>query len=229
MILRNALLFFFLPLCAEIQIVYHIATMTNWKAIVKEQLALVQDSGLADACDRITVVVVGPKIKRARQLIQELIPGNKVRIIHGGKELDQYEFPSIAAARNIAQNSPNAKILYLHTKGVSHYRTPFEENVAYWRCYLNYFVIEKWRACVEALDSFDLCGVDWLEKPELHFSGNFWWSRADYLRTCQGTAKRHGRWDSEYLIGSGNSPRAKSFHQSGRDLYHFAYLPSYYR
>ena len=231
------LFLFFIPLMmqsAEIEIVYHIATMGNWEQIAKEQIAMLHASGLGEACDHLTVTIVGSEIRAARALFRTCPFRKKVQIIHASKNLHRYEFPAIERIRLIAEKAPNAKILYLHTKGVTHYRSPTEQNVRLWRQYLEYFAITQWKACVEALESFDLCGVDWidgaewLKHPEFHFSGNFWWSRADYLRTCKGTFARHGRWDCEYFIGSGDHPRVKSFHQSGQNLYHFAYLPDYY-
>ena len=219
----------------EIEIVYHIATMNNWREITQEQLTRLQNSGLAKACNHLTVTVVGSEIKAVHALFQKTPFRQKVQIIHVGNDLHQYEFPAIEMVSEISHKHPNANILYMHTKGVTHHGTVTEKNVRLWRRYLEYFVIDQWRACVEALESADLCGVDWIDgakwlaQPELHFSGNFWWARADYLHTCHGTATRHGRWDCEYFIGSGQQPVVKSFHQSGKDLYHFAYLPRYYR
>jgi hypothetical protein len=226
---RAFVLFFFLHLHgAQIEIVYHIATLNNWKEIVQEQVAGLQNSGLSEACSHVTVTVAGPKIRAVRSLFEKVPFREKVELIHVGS-LNVYEFPAIEKVKEIAHRFSDAKILYLHTKGVTHYRKQCEENVRLWRQYLEYFVVKRWKECLDALDSFDICSAEWNEQPELFFAGNFWWARADYLQTCRGTAKRYGRWDCEYFVGSGKMPRVKNFHSSGHFLYDFGYLPEYYQ
>ena len=73
----------------------------------------------------------------------------------------------------------NSKILYLHSKGVSR---PGNQNVQAWIEYMEYFVIEKWKDCLNALDSHDTCGVNLQPKPMKHYSGNFWWANSSYIQ-----------------------------------------------
>ncbi|MBS0634256.1 MAG: hypothetical protein JSR37_02180 [Verrucomicrobia bacterium] len=234
----------------QIEIVYHIATLNNWEDIVQEQLSTLQKSGLSDRLDHLSVTVVGAEIDRVHQLFSQLSFLDKVKIIHSSPSLDRYEFPGIEKVQEIAQRLPEAKILYMHTKGVLHYQRPTEQNVSLWRQYMEYFTIERWRDCVSALDDVDICGVDLSQSPSgRYFSGNFWWARADYIQTCQ--LKQESRYNCEDFIGTGKNPTIKSFHQSGEEssasshdfhagsgeqyfqgilnLYNFPYLPEYYK
>ena len=169
---------------AGIDIVYHIATLNNWEDIVREQLATVAKSGLGQACDSLTVTVVGEEIERVYPLFASLSFLDKVHIVHSGADLHLYEFPGIEMVQQIAQSKPNTHILYFHIKGVTRYGSRQERPVQLWRRYMEYFTVERWRACIDALKSADICGVEWLQHRSI-FAGNFWWARASYLRTCQ--------------------------------------------
>jgi hypothetical protein len=46
-----------------------------------------------------------------------------------------------------------------------------------------YFNIIKWRDCLNALIEYDTCGVDLRSEPVLHYSGNFWWSKASNINS----------------------------------------------
>jgi len=217
-----------------IDIVYHIATMNNWVDIVSEQLMTLEQSGLGDACDSLTVTVVGPKIQRVRKLFKKLSFLDKVTFIHASKDLLQYEFPGIDMVRQIASNKPNTRILYMHSKGVTHYGKPSEQPVRLWRRYMEYFAFERWKDCIEALETVDICGVDYTLSilGTYFFAGNVWWSRAAYVSTCQ--LERNNRFDCESFIGRGiKEPVAKTFHQSGENpkianLYPYESFPQYY-
>jgi hypothetical protein len=225
---------FFILLCfalyADIEIVYHIGIMNNWDEIVQEQLALLGSSGLGEACDRISVTMVGPKggVKTMQQMVSKLSFREKVVLHHAGRDLGLYEFPGIEMVQHIAQEKPNAKILYMHNKGVTHYRKPSEEATAAWRQYMDYFAIERWEDCLTALSTFDACGVEWDagHKPP-HFQGNVWWANAGYIRTCH--LQHEKRHDCEFFIGTGMNPNVRCFHKCDVLLYKDVYSGSRYR
>lgn len=205
------------PKDTDIQIVYHIATMNNWEDIVWEQLHRVQQSGLGDACRRMTITVVGPQVDKVHQIVKHFDFSNKMNIIHAGNALNAYEFPGIEMVQKIATKKPHCKILYMHTKGVTHYQKPSEQPVRCWRRYMEYFTIDKWKRCIRALETANICGVDYTRSIHGHyfFAGNFWWSTAAYAATCE--LRRNTRFDCEDFIGRGVGPVAKSFHQSGEN------------
>lgn len=258
------LLFFSGDLSAEnrkkekIHIVYHIATINNWEEVVREQVETLELSGLGDACDSLTVTVVGQGIGKVDKLFYNLSFYSKVKIIFASHNLRQYEFPGIEMVQQIARNDPNAKILYFHSKGVTHFNRSTEQAARLWRRYMEYFVIEHWEDCVDALDEVDLCGVDWTISTSglPFFAGNFWWARAQYITTCH--LEKNNRFNCEGFIGTGSRPNAKTLHQSGMNpkvlklfpyenfphfypdpnlpyhqgimtLYYFEYLDEYYR
>ena len=241
------LFFLFSTLYAQppIEIVYHVATLNCWERVVQEQLEALERSGLGDACDRLTMTVVGPDIAKVDQLLTRFSFYSKTRLIHAHPDVRVCEFPGIEAAKQIALEKGDANILYMHSKGITHLQNARAKNVRSWRRYLEYFLIDEWQKCQEALQSANLCGAEWLnctktiarqmETPGF-FAGNFWWARADYLQTCRDAPPRpwnpeqlyRDRYFCEVFIATGNNPIPKSFHQSGVNLYEINYTPEYY-
>ena len=231
---------------AALEIVYHIATLNSWEETVHEQLETLERSGLGAACDRLTVTVVGAEIERVDQLFRLFSFYPKTRLIHACEDVRVCEFPGIEMARQIALEDRNAKILYLHNKGSTYTESARARHVRSWRRYLEFFLIERWQECVEALESANLCGVEWLNctktmAPQMEtpgiFAGNFWWARADYLSTCQDAPLRpwhppslyRDRYYCEIFIASGKNSIPKTLHQSGVNLYEFNYTQEYYK
>jgi hypothetical protein len=93
---------------------------------------------------------------------------------------NEYEFPTINSIRNyVSFLNSNEPILYLHTKGVT---TPGNDCISDWRNYMIYFLVAKYKECLEVLKTNDTCGVDLRKDPVLHYSGNFWWANSNYLK-----------------------------------------------
>jgi hypothetical protein len=126
--------------------------------------------------------------------------------------------------------SPDVPLLYAHTKGaVSQSRWPF---VGHWREMMEYFCVDGWREAVSLLTSgVDAAGANLSYEPWRHFSGNFWWARAEYVRTLQDPGKYcHRRLFAERWIGSG-APQAvfQTLHNSNVNHYQKPYPPEVYQ
>jgi len=127
---------------------------------------------------------------------------------------------------------------YVQTKGVFNgFDNPC---IIDWRRYMAYFTLEKMKDCIDAMNSgYDAAGVDWKEEPNKHFSGTFWWSNTDYIKSLPQIdppnffingcpSYRHL---AEFWIGY-NNPKVKCFHQSNINIYErhlHRYLPEKYR
>lgn len=197
-----------------IHIVYHVSTINNWDDIVKEQIITISDSGLGETCQSLSVMVVGTDIHKVYPLFENLSYSDKIEIIHAGDDYHLFEFPSMERVQQIARDYPTSKILYMHTKGVSYYGTPAEKNIQQWRRFMEYFCVHKWKACVEALETAECCGVDWgLSACGIPcYAGNYWWVKANYVPRC--ILYRNSRFDCEIFIGTGN-PIARNLCSSG--------------
>jgi hypothetical protein len=115
----------------------HIAEMGNWREVVDEQDKLVESSGLMAETAHIFRIE--------------------------SQDLARGENPTLLKLWEWANQNPGHLVWYIHTKGVSR---PEDENARLWRHYLQYFVIERWRDCRDALLDHDACGVDWTDGPD---------------------------------------------------------------
>ncbi|MCL1950111.1 MAG: hypothetical protein FWF59_10310 [Turicibacter sp.] len=176
-----------------IQVVYHIAAMGDWENIVRQQARLLSASGLGDACAGLHIIVVGhASLGQVARHFRHYPYFHKTRLEHGGG-LGEYERPAIKKVQQLARANPRFKILYFHTKGASYkekYRQwpQVQKNLAQWRDFMEYFCIQKWQECVQKLNGYDICGVEWATSAALpgvwYFSGNFWWATGSYLNRC---------------------------------------------
>ena len=95
-------------------------------------------------------------------------------------------------------------ILYCHTKGSV-------QPAAEWRKRMTANVVGRWEECLlllgkgaQAVGSHWLTPAEWPERVDSpYFGGNFWWARADYVRTLPPLRydKRH---EAEAWIGRGD-------------------------
>lgn len=203
----------------------HIAMMGRWKEIVNEQIQKISGSGLYERTDRLFVVLLGEN--------PEEFPFRmgKIEVAYSSPNLSEFEFPTLQRLWEFCQSN-DGLIYYLHTKGVSR----DTESTQAWRRYMEHFIIERHERCIKELETNDICGVDWFDKPWPHFSGNFWWATSRYVRQLSSVHEQevfqvldHGqRHNCERWIGSGAGVRAACLHQAKVDHYLNAYPPERY-
>lgn len=151
---------------SQLYIVYHLYQTARWEQLFAEQIGLIYSSGLL-ANARLILSVNGT----------EKVPclGNCTIV---QREDGFAEKPSLLLARSIADQDGNARILYMHSKGISHPTRNQDD----WRMMMQHFLIVNWRLAVSYLDNHDLATVNWRTYPVPHPSGNYWWANASYLR-----------------------------------------------
>lgn len=140
------------------------------------------------------------------------------------------ELFTLKKLKNFTNNlNENIPIAYINTKGTFNgFDNPC---IIDWRQYMSYFILEQMKTCIDFIyQGYDAVGVDWQEKPNKHFSGNFWWSSSNYIKNLPFLevdkvyikdlpSKRHF---SEFWIGI-NSPKVKCLHNSNIDIYYRQY------
>ena len=87
-----------------------------------------------------------------------------------------------------------------------------------WRRFMLYHLVERHQEALAALESFDAagCNLRWREKR--HFSGNFWWANARYLRILPKPG-HSGRHEAEWWVLSDPAARPFALGESGVDHY----------
>jgi hypothetical protein len=158
---------------------FHVGTINNYQEVFDEIYLEIISSNLIKSISKLKVCVVGNG---------ELnVPHHDKIQVYRNLDTSFGEFFTLQKIEEESKSSKyNIKILYLHTKGVT---TPNNRCIIDWRKYMTYFNVTKYFECLKALDQYDSCGVDFSEVPAKHFSGNFWWSNSNYIKTLPSIEK----------------------------------------
>ena len=181
---------------------YHVLLVNHWREIVAEQVGEMVASGLYDAAAEFEVGVLGP-VAEVEALRELLAATPKFRVVFHGENANLYEHPTLGRLFAAAQQAEFYAV-YAHTKGVTY---PGDTHAG-WRHDLNRHIFAHWRANVAQLATgcdtsggrLYRSGGQW---PR-HYSGNFWWARAAYIRTLRALAPGH-RHDAEMWLLSGRA------------------------
>lgn len=211
----------------RIHIFIHICAINNWVEVVERKLERMKASGLYDACEAIYFGILGEGDINS---FIERYP--KIVVLFQDRDLTKYERPTLLhmQAFCFAWNH-NEVVLYMHSKGVTKTHPPVSFYVQDWAKYMEHFLIDRWRDCITALQDHDICGVNWHLAPAPHFSGNFWWARANYISTLPNQIAT-GTGYLEYIapetwIGT-NRPKVRCLFQSHCPHYDAPYPESNY-
>lgn len=166
---------------------YHICAINNWEKIVNEQVRTIIDSGLVKECKAIYITLLSPTEINLAETI--FLPAPFV-VRFQSNDLGLYESKILNLMREdcikmTPDESKNVHIWYIHSKGIStkHQNPRTHLKIRDWRRLMEYFVITNWRDCVKTLENgFDTAGINYHLSPSPHYSGNFWWSTADYIK-----------------------------------------------
>jgi glycosyltransferase involved in cell wall biosynthesis len=212
---------------------WHLAKLGYWEEIAELQLQRLKDSGLYDATDIIHVNMVG--VDSCEEFPEFIKSDPKFKLSFGTK-LDDYEFPTLEILQNTVENM-EANVWYIHVKGASNCAGDYNSPVWLWREYLEYFVIDKWKDNITALEEgFDISGAEWRDNTTVqahapHFSGNFWWASSKYIQTLPKVKDiwtKDYRLNSEFWIGM-SSPKYKCLHNFQQVMYGYRALPEDYK
>lgn len=198
----------------KIAIFYHISQMGLGAFIYQQQIHRLYTSRLISEASHIHFGVNGNK---------ELYNVPKISIVKYNSNWKE-ETETLISLRDFCKENPDHKVLYFHMKGV----TKESINGESWRLMMEYFVIDKWKECIEYLNEYDAVGSNlkilgpttwddgtqtWEKAGTQHFVGNFWWANASYVNTLDNSfLTSNFRLDREFWIGTGNG-KMKSLYQ----------------
>jgi hypothetical protein len=187
----------------KIHIYYHVCLIGDWLKIVQQQLHLLLVSGLFEKCDSLNVGVFYDSqedvqaLKEAINSYEQGTGDNKINFLYfrsneSWPDKFRYRWESATHAefkKHADLTEHREYILYFHAKGVSRLGHAKEVPTRYWRYYLEYFNILKWKDCIKKLENgFESCGAEWREGRPLkkntfsHYSGTFFWVSTDLIK-----------------------------------------------
>lgn len=149
--------------------------------IVSRQWGCIRGSGLLDAITGIHVGVVG---EASSAELDKVLEHPKVRLTqrqsHGKEEVTTQALWSFAATCE-----DDTRLAYIHARGMT--RNPrasqADSCAEDWTRMMEFFVIERWAVASSALNDHEAAGCEmWSYRGTYHYSGNFWWARAGYIK-----------------------------------------------
>lgn len=155
----------------------HVCCINDWKDVFNYLLFKIKDSGLYDVTKEIRCCVLG-------EYEPSVFNDPKIHIVKSSPHLNLYEKFTLDQLHDDAQTE-DFNLLYLHTKGVSHTEPGYRKNIKDWVNYMCFFNIYQHKRCINLLKNVDCVGVTLHDLPKLHFSGNFWWSKSQYIRKLE--------------------------------------------
>lgn len=187
--------------------------MNHWKEVFIEQVYKI------NKIKNVKKIFISIIINNDNDLeyIKNNIIQDKYEIINISYNFTDYEFITLKFIQNLSQTE-KFYCFYIHTKGVSinekderitsHYTlVSLLESINSWRRYMEYFLVNKADYIITQLNDYDAIGVSLRLDPEKHFSGNFWWSKSEYikkLRKIEDVEYLKWRWNAEFWIGDKN-------------------------
>lgn len=138
----------------------------------------------------------------------------RIKVIHCSDDPKLFEIPTLKLISEFAEDHPNAKILYLHSKGISYPKDScVYECSSDWIRMMLHFVCKESAKCLEALETADTAGCNFSELPLPHYSGNFWWANARYIKGLS-TGFLKNKMSAEMWLFSGGATKSVR-HSSG--------------
>jgi len=165
-------------------IFYHIYCNEHTFDVMRDQITKIIYSGLYHYVDAIYCCLAGNEVhmKAIKEFLQK--NGKKFEIIR--EVPNDKSFERLTMNEMVSRVKPGDKFLYLHTKGVGRHGGMKAENIWWWRNWMEYNLMYRFRECITELNKpdVDLVGVAYREfQIGPHFSGNFWWMKGSYFAT----------------------------------------------
>jgi len=167
----------------NIYIYIHICCINNWKNIFFKLYSSIKTSGLYNIIKGIKCNVLS--LNNIDLDFFNDLNDSKIEILGIHKNFELYETPTINLLYDHSLKE-DFYVLYIHTKGVKH--NDKNINVLDWINYLIYFNIQKYDICIKSLIDYDTVGVNLYKGDEntpIHYSGNFWWSKSEYIKKLE--------------------------------------------
>jgi len=204
---------------AELSVWFHFIQKNAWRVVFDETISRLEASPLMRHCGAHLYLgsPQGDMWNATSGLLPEFpafhyfsslmktYPGRVHDTYEDGVEFaESGELGTLLKITNWCKIHPNGRALYLHDKGT---RRPSGQDSqldsffkqADWRRLQEYFLIEVFEDCLYQLDNgWNTCGALLRKWPHLHYSGNFWWARCDYINTLPPVQRWRHYWETHF-------------------------------
>tara|TARA_A100001015_G_scaffold315263_1_gene426677 strand:- start:2556 stop:3299 length:744 start_codon:yes stop_codon:yes gene_type:complete len=159
----------------------HVCFLDHWDIIVHDLFEMLEEFDVYTRVYEIRICSVGNKTNLSHNIWNR---HSKIRLYAHDENIHLYEKFTLDILRNDALlASENFNVFYLHSKGITKYNNEYE-HIKTWN---KYMIVSCWESSLtNELQKCNAIGCR-LSKLNIgpHFSGNFWWSKSDYLKTLK--------------------------------------------
>lgn len=230
------------------RIYYHVTNLLHFQELAREQIGLMYTSGLL-AQSQLYINLhysVADYVEFRAEWEQHPLADRIHWVYAPGGPLEREHTTARLMHVHALGSSESYPALYVHQKGISYRGLEREFVTQDWQRFMDYWTIHQWRDCVSALKDpeVDTAGCNWREYPFPHYSGNQYWVKSDFLRTCiplklprevnYASQTEHVspytddyKFDVEAWVGHCGA-RSYNLWESGRDHYWQPYPPQEY-
>jgi len=203
----------------------HIHAVQRGMDIACKMLKQLEESGVWEHVSHLSLGLVGEHWDDGGDFLKKQQPHRDIRVACEYPDEGLWEFPTLKAIQDYSIEHPGEQILYVHTKGTN---TRGGQDVfqpvhqANWRRLNVHFLADRHEDCFDMLSEYVAVGTEFgYGVLPLHFRGNFWWARTEYLAKLYdlkcvewcGDAKHH----SETWVCSGSPFRCCALHHCDFD------------
>lgn len=171
---------------------YHVLCINNWLGLMEKQIRHLKESGLYERMDMLFVSAIISQNKDKEDILK--IGGDKCKIVVVNDTPEAFEMPALEYIWERAKKE-NFYFFYFHSKGISYeielppylveYNFPkLKRCVNRWREMMEYFIFDRYKDAISSLQNYNTYGCCYTinEYNVKYYSGNFWWSKSDYIR-----------------------------------------------
>ena len=174
-------------------IVYHIATVGNdWVHLTYKSYDKLIKSGILFDKNLKGIKISYLGVEKNINILKSIWDHPLVEIINFGENVLLYEYPVMGYIKDLCDKE-ECNILYFHCKGMLHK----QGSITDWIDFLEYFVIEKYKYCLDKLIDYDTVSCNYYPEADdpcykhhpypftlllKHYSGNYWWSKSSNIK-----------------------------------------------
>jgi hypothetical protein len=194
--------------------VYFICCLNNYLEVIEQQMLSLK-KGLLNKTKKVIIFITNYDVNdvKLNELLLNFNENDNFILVTSPDNL--YEKFAINNYKKYI-NDDEYYVYYFHTKGVTQINNWYGRSI---RKILNIFTLEKYNINIKLLLLYDAVGCSLSLYPKKHFSGNFWWSKSNYVKYLKSINDTQGYLAPEMYILSNDNCNPISLANDTNDIF----------
>lgn len=196
----------------KINIIYNIwiNNNRNWKIIIEGQLCDIKLSKILDKSKLYIIIssdedhILSNSVEYINTFL-DIFDSDKEKVNIYSYNKNYYEYYGVKKIYDLAKNEPDKLYIYFHTKGMFNWYNNDINKRSEDEFNLTYYLIHGWRDILNVFENYaDINRIGLIPSNGGWMWFNFYWTRGNYLNTCEEPLISENRYYYESWLGSGN-------------------------